>query len=851
MSELMHRLHAQSHQLLCEWLSRLGANAHAPAERELNVKLGDLRELLGAVVTTAAETIAEYPLNEAATAARERAETLARELRQSEERVRRVLEASGAGLWELDARTHVIASDARMRELMGFSAEQPMDLEVYLNSLPIEADRRSVLDALQRALAGEDEGKFLTEFRTGGHGKPVRWLESRAQASFDAHGNATRLSGVVMDITPRKEAERELLAKTTRLNLLLDNNKDYAFVLTDVRGTVLEWQGAAETITGYPAEEAIGSPSSIVFTPEDRAAGAPEVEMATASQLGRAEDKRWHMKKDGSRFFADGVMTALYDTFGRLNSFGKVFRDATAQQQAEEALRRSDARLRLALRAGRMGTWELDLGTRELTCSDTCKANYGRAPHEPFSYADLAACVFDEDRAEWQSKFEHAIENCADLDLEYRVRWPDQSVHWVHVRASCTVLDARASTLSGVSSSIDERKAFEEELRAADRRKDEFLTTASHELRTPLNAILGWASMLRGGHLGPEVARRAAETIERNARAQVQLIEDILDGSRIITGKLRLEVRPLDLTELVHAAVDAIRPAAEAKQIALTVEVDRAAGRVIGDPDRLQQVIWNLVNNAIKFTPKGGRVSVTLARRQSSVELRVADTGQGIAPDFLPYVFDRFRQADSTTTRRHGGLGLGLALVRHLVDAHGGEVHAESEGVNRGATFVVTLPVQAVITGRYPSSEARLSPTEASAASLHGVSVLVVDDEPDARDLIAAVLRERGAQVTTAANADEAIEQCEHRKPAVLVSDIGMPKVDGYALLQNLRERSVNEGAPKVALALTAYTREDDRKLALAAGFDAHVKKPVEPSELVRVIVELLSAVPANGHTNA
>jgi PAS domain S-box-containing protein len=841
MSELMHRLHAQSHQLLCEWLSRLGASAQAAAERELTVKLGDLRDLLGAVVTATAEQLTEHASEEAATAARKRAETLALELRQSEERVRRVLEASGAGLWELDAQSHAIASDERMRELMGLSAAQPIDLEVCLNSLPIEADRRSVLDALQRALAGEENGKFLTEFRTGGHGRPVRWLESRAQASFDAQGNATRLSGVVMDITPRKEAERELLAKTTRLNLLLDNNKDYAFVLTDVNGTVLEWQGAAVAITGYPAEEAIGGPSSIVFTPEDRAAGAPEAEMATAAQLGRAEDKRWHLKKDGSRFFADGVMTALYDTFGRLNSFGKVFRDATAQQQAEEALRRSDARLRLALRAGRMGTWELDLVTRELTCSDTCKANYGRAPLEPFSYLDLAACVFEEDRGEWQNKVEHAIDNCSDLDLEHRVRWPDQSVHWVHVRASCTVLDGRASALSGVSSSIDERKAFEEELRAADRRKDEFLTTASHELRTPLNAILGWASMLRGGHLGPEAARRAAETIERNARAQVQLIEDILDGSRIITGKLRLEVRPLDLTELVHAAVDAIRPAAEAKQIALTVEVDRAAGRVIGDPDRLQQVIWNLVNNAIKFTPKGGAVGVTLARRQSSVELRVSDTGQGIEPDFLPYVFDRFRQADSTTTRRHGGLGLGLALVRHLVDAHGGEVHAESAGVNRGATFVVTLPVQAVITGRFPSSEARRSPTETSTASLQSVAILVVDDEPDARDLIAAVLRERGAQVTTAANAEEAIELCERVKPAVLVSDIGMPKVDGNALLQSLRQRAAGDGAPKVALALTAYTREEDRKLALSAGFDAHVKKPVEPSELVRIIVDLLN----------
>jgi PAS domain S-box-containing protein len=389
---------------------------------------------------------------------------------------------------------------------------------------------------------------------------------------------------------------------------------------------------------------------------------------------------------------------------------------------------------------------------------------------------------------------------------------------------------------------LQDAQAASKRAENANRTKDEFLATASHELRTPLNAILGWAQLLRLGQLDDSSARRASETIERNARSQVRLIEDILDGSRIITGKLQLEVRSLDLTALVRASLDTVRTAADAKQIELSMTLDPEAARVTGDPERLQQVLWNLVNNAIKFTPKGGSVSLSLKREGTSVELAVADSGQGIEPAFLPRVFERFSQAEGSSTRRHGGLGLGLALVRHLIEAHGGTVSAESAGRGQGARFVVRLPVRAVYE-RLPESE-RSSPiasppSSLPSISLAGITALVVDDEADSRELVATVLRASGALVIAASSAAAAIRALSESQPHVLISDVGMPEVDGYTLIRQVRLHAASaEALP--AVALTAYSRDKDRRKALEAGFQAHVSKPVEPADLVRVVASLL-----------
>jgi PAS domain S-box-containing protein len=387
------------------------------------------------------------------------------------------------------------------------------------------------------------------------------------------------------------------------------------------------------------------------------------------------------------------------------------------------------------------------------------------------------------------------------------------------------------------------------EAETANRLKDEFLATVSHELRTPLTAIVGWSVMLRTTQLGEEATARAIETIERNARAQTQIIEDLLDVSRIITGKLKLDTRPADLASIVASALDSVRPAAATKGIRLASEAEPGAGAVWGDPSRLQQVMWNLLSNAVKFTPAGGEVTVRLEQTDSHVRVSVSDTGAGVSPEFLPYVFDRFRQADGTTTRAHGGLGLGLSIVRHLVEMHGGTVGAESGGRGRGATFTVELPVLsargAVSDGaQAPAPPRAAEEPETTAPSLAGLRVLLVDDEADTRMLLTTVLEQRGAEVSAAASAAEALAAIATFEPDVLVSDIGMPGEDGYSLLRRVRALDPRAGGRVPAVALTAYAREEDRMRALRAGYQVHIAKPVNPAEFVAVVASLAGLTP-------
>jgi PAS domain S-box-containing protein len=415
-----------------------------------------------------------------------------------------------------------------------------------------------------------------------------------------------------------------------------------------------------------------------------------------------------------------------------------------------------------------------------------------------------------------------------------------------------------AEDLAGRAALAVDNARLYREAQEVNRLKDEFLATLSHELRTPLTAVLGWTRLLGTGQLDDATHKRALETIERNAQSQVQLIDDILDVSRIIRGKLRLNVRPADLPPVIEAAVDSVRPAAEAKGIRLQVVLDPHAGPVSGDPDRLQQVVWNLLSNAIKFTPKEGRVQVLLARVNSHLELTVSDTGQGIEKEFLPYVFDRFRQADPSTTRTHGGLGLGLAIVRHLVELHGGTVTAESEGAGQGTTFKVSLPLMIVHQPEYalhaggggehaapsaehPTAGGRL--TLPCPPELEGLRVLLVEDEPDSREMLTVVLTQCRADVRAVSNAADALLQVESWRPDVLISDIEMPGEDGYALIRKVRSLSPERGGKIPAAALTAYARAEDRMRALLAGFQLHVPKPVEPAELAAVVASLAGRV--------
>ncbi|MDI1310675.1 ATP-binding protein [Prosthecobacter sp.] len=409
---------------------------------------------------------------------------------------------------------------------------------------------------------------------------------------------------------------------------------------------------------------------------------------------------------------------------------------------------------------------------------------------------------------------------------------------------------------SKIARDITSQKRLSEQLRLAaleaetqSRMKDEFLATLSHELRTPLQAILGWTQILMTGPCEDQEIRQGLEVIDRNAHAQTRIIEDLLDMNRILSGKVRLDVQRVDLQSVIGEGVEALKPAAQAKKQRLHTLIDPLAPAVLGDPVRLQQIVWNLLSNAVKFTPSGGTITVALQRVNSHVEISITDSGAGIPADFLPHVFERFRQFDSSTTRRHGGLGLGLAIVRHLTELHGGTVRARSPGENAGSTFTVLLPLAVLHSEPDTSAHQHPASTRASSSSLtqpllQQVSLLVVDDEEDARTMLAKTLSMAGAEVTTASSAPQALECLRAHVPHVIISDIGMPGQDGYDLMREIRSHSEEQGGQVPAIALTAYTRTEDRIKSIAAGFQMHLSKPADSVELITMVASLAGKRP-------
>jgi PAS domain S-box-containing protein len=534
--------------------------------------------------------------------------------------------------------------------------------------------------------------------------------------------------------------------------------------------------------------------------------------------------------------------------------------EAQERQRAQQLLQLSDERFRRVLTATRMGTWEWQLATDRVSINGPMLPLFGLAD-EYFSgtRADLMGRMHDEDRPRVEQLLQQSLRGEAEYDTDFRVVWPDGSVHWLMGKG--VVLksnDGVPLSMIGVNMEITELKNAlhererllinEKDLRAraeaANRTKDEFLATVSHELRTPLNAILGWITLLRKDQLDDQGIGKALETIERNARSQTKLIEDLLDISRITTGHLKLEAQSLDLPEVIRSTLESLHPAATARQINLHALFDNTAGPVLGDPQRMQQIVWNLLSNAIKFTPKGGHVQVQLERVNSHVELSVSDTGQGITEDFLPRVFERFEQEDASSKRKHRGLGIGLAIVRQLVELHGGQVSAESAGEGKGATFRVVLPIM-LARRKSLQVDARLAaPVNVRAQSeqhaLKGLRVLAVDDEADARELLAELLTANGVEVRVASSGVEALATLDDWHPDILISDIGMPDMDGFELLRELRFKENKLKQTRLpALALTAYATAEDRTRALQSGFQMHIAKPVDPEELTTVLSSL------------
>ncbi len=577
------------------------------------------------------------------------------------------------------------------------------------------------------------------------------------------------------------------------------------------------------------------------------------------------------------RQFAEARLQQANDGLGtRVRERTEELVRANANLQNEIAERKlAEEQARMSLAAAKAGAWSWDLQTGVVQWSPETYQIFGVERFDGTAEA-FGRLLYPEDADNFWTTVDAAIANRKAYEAEYRIVRPGGELRWIANRGRADYDEAgNPLRVLGIAMDISARKRTEEEravlleqeqaaraeAQAANQAKDEFLTVVSHELRSPLNAMLGWTRILRKQKADDPLVQRATAIVERSARQQLQLIEDLLDTARVISGKLKIETRPIELVSVIFNALDVVRPAAEAKRIDLISRLNPSAGQITGDPDRLQQVVWNLLSNAIKFTPEGGRVEIRLERADPHVQIRVSDTGKGIEAGFLSHIFDRFRQADSSAARRHGGLGLGLSLVKQLVELHGGTVSALSAGEGRGATFTVKLPMRAVYTpqpsdGRRPVRDDEMAvEAPGGASALAGVRVVVVDDEEDAREMIATTLHDYGAQVQAASSGAEAIELLVRREPGarpdVLVCDIGLPGEDGYAVLRRVRTLPIEQGGAIPAVAVTAYARVEDRLRALQAGFQMHVAKPVEPAELVTVLASVVGRLNSNYKSQA
>src|SRR5262245_14915769 len=650
----------------------------------------------------------------------------------------------------------------------------------------------------------------------------------------------------------RQESPEPLDDKFFRL--MVESVTDHAVIGIGLEGRILSWNAGSEKIFGFAKEEAVGKHISSLFTPEDRQSGAPKREFENARTRGSAGDFRWQLRKDGSRFWASGFLNPLKDEDGNLIGYVKVVHDATEKKLSDEAIRENEADFRAIFELAGAGKALADMRTGRLLRINQKLRDITGCSGDELLAMTIQELTCPEDREQDFAVYQRMLRGSGEYEAERRYVRGDGSVVWVYInvralrdeggnpiRATVSVIDITGRKQA--EERLKEALAREQEVRGeaerANRSKDEFIATVSHELRSPLNAILGWTTALRRSRHDEQILDRGLEVVERSARMQSKLIEDLMDTARAVRGKLRLEVRPMDLVEVIEKAIEIVRPAAGAKGVSLDTDLDRNVAQITGDPDRLQQVIWNLLSNAVKFTNDGGRVEVRLERIDPYVHITVSDTGQGIRPEFLPYVFDRYQQAGPSGGRRAGGLGLGLSLTRQLVEMHGGSVAAESEGEGKGATFTVQLPVRAIYTAEAEGAP----PASGRREPLAGVWAVVVDDEADARELVTEVLELSGARVTAFGSVPEALDLLTDdtgARPDILISDLSMPVEDGISLIRKLREWERTHGGALPAVALTAFARAKDRIRALEAGFQTHVAKPALPAELVVLVRSLI-----------
>lgn len=812
-------------------------------------------------------------------------------------------EAVSMGWWNFDVESGRVEIDDRMKEMFGVT-DHAWSYEGVISRVLHPDDREMINQSVQAALDPKNPKPYSVEYRAVRPDGTMRWISSRGKVTFVGEGAARRaqtFSGIAMDITEARQVRDDLQRSEGRFRFFT--------ALVDATRALSDPVEVIETVArmfgqylkadwcAYADVEEDGDHFTIH---RDYTNGVPSIqghyaleafghETAESLRAGKTfvmNDREKEMSEaDKPAFRGLGVQATICCALiknGRLAAMMAVHRREPHEWTAEEIrttesvvercwsyIERAKALLDLAQSEQRFR--ELADAMPQIVFMAQPDGHVDYFNRKWYEYTGLPEGgvgfeswkdTHEEDRLEViNERWQRATSTGEPYEIEYRLRRADGEWRW-HLGRALPVRNAAGAIIRwfGTNTDIHDKKLLEEqngrlleseraarlEAERQGRMKDEFLATLSHELRTPLNAILGWSDVLARETSGATLSQ-GLEIIRRNARSQAQIIEDLLDLSRIVSGKVRLDVQRVDLAVVLNEAVETVRAGADAKGLRLQTVIDPRAGQVTGDPNRLQQVFWNLLTNAIKFTPKGGRVQVTLECVNSHLEISVMDTGVGIRADFLPLVFNRFQQADSSTTREFGGLGIGLAIVKQLVELHGGNVRAKSPGENLGATFIVSLP-RTILHGADEHTE-RCHPRTSQAiavrppASLKGVRILVVDDERDARELVQRLLEDHEATVRTAGTAGEAFEKMAEALPDVLVSDIGMPGEDGYSLIRRLRALPAEQGGRIPALALTAYARSEDRMMAVQAGFQMHIAKPVEPLELLTMVASLADRV--------
>ncbi|PZV05163.1 MAG: hypothetical protein DCF32_11530 [Leptolyngbya sp.] len=777
-------------------------------------------------------------------------------LQRHQEHLNLAMAAARMGSWDWDIQLDVVQLSDNVKRLFGLDPARRDDCYETVMAMAHPDDLPRVERALHDAVYGQAE--YNVELRVIRPDGTVCWILSLGRVFYSAMGIPLTMTGINIDITERKRVEDErkqaelaLQRTTERLNVALKSAPISLFN----QDLDLRYTWIYNPTHDLAKDQVIGQRDEDLASPETAAHLTSLKRQVILTGVGLRKEVK--VVANGHTAYYDLTIDPIHDDQNTIVGVTCAAVDiservqiVTERQQATMALQESEDYLRMAIESANMGIWDLNLRTNQLTWDTGCKAIFGLPPEAESSLERFYAGLHPDDRDRIRQVITEALtqESGGSYDVEYRViGLEDRVERWARARGQAyfdrdgtplrftgTILDITQQKQAEVAREqlLRQEQAAREAAERANRIKDEFLAILSHELRSPLNPILGWAKLLQTKKLDAAKTTRALETIERNAKLQTQLIDDLLDIAKILRGKLKIEPASVDPGFVIEAAIETVQAAADAKAIRIETDLPDI-GPIQGDGARIQQIVWNLLTNAIKFTPERGQITIQLAQVDHWAQLKVTDTGQGIRPEFLPHIFESFRQADTSITRQFGGLGLGLAIVRYLAEAHGGTISADSPGEGQGATFTVSLP----LLSHRPSH--RSMPVLPGQVDLTGVRVIAVDDNPDGLALLTLLLGEYGAEVLGLESAAEVLSHLASFQPHVLVSDIGMPGMDGYELLRQIRTLPPEQGGQVPAIALTAYVREEDSQKALASGFQQHLSKPIEPDAIARAVAQL------------